>query len=153
MENLTPSRRSVVRGAAWSVPVISMAATAPVFAASADPITGFIEALKCPGNSTPGVRDAVVVAFTTRSQEDANALLAQANADLSVFKITGNGTVWDVKRVTLIGTTLYVVTVPRGNSANASGELKVEYTLRGTVYTDTYAYNGTSPDHDICGRV
>lgn len=29
-----PSRRSVVRGAAWSVPVVSMAATAPAFAAS-----------------------------------------------------------------------------------------------------------------------
>lgn len=30
-----PSRRSVVRSAAWSVPVISVAATAPAFAASA----------------------------------------------------------------------------------------------------------------------
>lgn len=29
-----PSRRSVVRGAAWSVPVVSMAATAPAYAAS-----------------------------------------------------------------------------------------------------------------------
>lgn len=30
----TPSRRSVVRGVAWSVPVVSVAATAPAFAAS-----------------------------------------------------------------------------------------------------------------------
>ncbi len=33
-ETVRPSRRSVVRGAAWSVPVISVAATAPAFAAS-----------------------------------------------------------------------------------------------------------------------
>lgn len=30
----TPSRRSVVRGAAWSVPVVAVAATAPAYAAS-----------------------------------------------------------------------------------------------------------------------
>lgn len=33
-ETVRPSRRAVVRGAAWSVPVVSMAATAPAFAAS-----------------------------------------------------------------------------------------------------------------------
>lgn len=33
-EPRTPSRRSVVRGVAWSVPVVSVAATAPAFAAS-----------------------------------------------------------------------------------------------------------------------
>lgn len=34
LETVRPSRRTVVRGAAWSVPVVSMAATAPAFAAS-----------------------------------------------------------------------------------------------------------------------
>lgn len=34
VETIRPSRRTVVRGAAWSVPVVSMAATAPAFAAS-----------------------------------------------------------------------------------------------------------------------
>ncbi len=33
-EHVSPSRRSVVRGAAWSVPVVAVAATAPAFAAS-----------------------------------------------------------------------------------------------------------------------
>jgi len=33
-EHMNPSRRSVVRGAAWSVPVVAVAATAPAFAAS-----------------------------------------------------------------------------------------------------------------------
>ena len=34
LDTVRPSRRSVVRGAAWSVPVVSLAATAPAFAAS-----------------------------------------------------------------------------------------------------------------------
>lgn len=34
LDTVRPSRRTVVRGAAWSVPVVSMAATAPAFAAS-----------------------------------------------------------------------------------------------------------------------
>ena len=33
-DRVNPSRRSVVRGAAWSVPVVAVAATAPAFAAS-----------------------------------------------------------------------------------------------------------------------
>lgn len=150
-----PSRRSIVRGVAWSVPVVSVAATAPVFAASADPITGFVEALKCPGNSTPGVRDAVVIAFTTRSLDDARTL---DRLDNDAWTITANGRTYDVKRTTLIGTTLYVVTVPRGNSANAEGILRVEYTItpkigKPTTYEAEFAYSGTAPDHNICGRV
>lgn len=34
MAELTPSRRTLVRGAAWSVPVVAVAATAPAYAAS-----------------------------------------------------------------------------------------------------------------------
>ena len=33
---LRPTRRTLVRGAAWSVPVVSIAAAAPAFAASCD---------------------------------------------------------------------------------------------------------------------
>lgn len=39
MAELAPSRRTLVRGAAWSVPVVAMAATAPAFAASCGSIT------------------------------------------------------------------------------------------------------------------
>lgn len=50
------SRRTIVRGAAWSVPVIAMAAPVPVFAASFPPviISGFTDAYKCPGQSAGG---------------------------------------------------------------------------------------------------
>lgn len=150
MSHPAPARRAVVRGAAWTIPVVATMATAPAFASSADPITGFIEALKCPGNSTPGVRDAVVVAFRTRSEADAQTL---AGLPLDAWTITGNGTTWDVKRVTLLGGVIYVVTVPRGNSANAAGSLSVDYTINGQAFSASFTYGGTSPDHDICGRV
>jgi len=143
-------RRSVVRGVAWTVPVVAVAVQAPVFAASADPITGFIEALKCPGKSTKDVPDAVVVAFSTRSVTDAEIL---AGLPLDAWTITGNGEVWDVKRVTRLGSTIYVVTVPRNNSANASGRLDLTYTIGAQTFAESFAYYGTAPDHDICGRV
>ncbi|RYB94653.1 hypothetical protein EUA93_10050 [Nocardioides oleivorans] len=38
-EPLRPSRRAMVRGAAWTVPVVAVAATAPAYAASACPTT------------------------------------------------------------------------------------------------------------------
>jgi hypothetical protein len=43
-EGLQPSRRTIVRGAAWSVPVIAAATTAPAFAASPcdTPLTGTV---------------------------------------------------------------------------------------------------------------
>lgn len=36
-----PTRRTLVRGAAWSVPVVSIAAAAPAFASSLTPSSGF----------------------------------------------------------------------------------------------------------------
>lgn len=40
--NLTTSRRTLVRGAAWSLPVVAVAATAPAYAASACPATTLV---------------------------------------------------------------------------------------------------------------
>lgn len=39
LEESRPSRRAITRGAAWSVPVIAVAATAPAYAASCDSTT------------------------------------------------------------------------------------------------------------------
>lgn len=146
---LSPSRRTVTRIGAWTVPVVAMAATAPAFAASVDPITGLAEALKCPGKST-GYEDSVVAVFNTRSLDDAMALAAVPIED---WAVTVNGIVWDVKRVTRLGTTIYVVTVPRNNSANGVGTLSVTYTLGTQTFVGQFAFDGTHPDHDICGRV
>ena len=149
---LQTNRRNLMRGTAWAVPVITVASAAPAFATSSvDPITGLAEAIKCPGKSTD-YENSVVVAFNTRSQDDAEALAALS---LGAWTITVNREIWDVKRTTRLGTTIYAVTVPRGNSANGVGTLVVTYTLGNPPqeFVGSFAFTGTHPDHDICGRV
>lgn len=51
-----PTRRTLVKGAAWSVPVVAMAGAAPAFAASGNPPTVAVGgACKLPGNSCGNV--------------------------------------------------------------------------------------------------
>ncbi|TQM63986.1 hypothetical protein [Humibacillus xanthopallidus] len=47
----SPSRRSVVKGAAWAVPAVAVAAAAPTVAASQGPLTFTGGACKLPGNA------------------------------------------------------------------------------------------------------
>lgn len=54
---MNPSRRSVAKGVAWTLPVLTVAAAAPSVAASSTlpPVTLIGKADKCPGNSdVPG---------------------------------------------------------------------------------------------------
>lgn len=46
------SRRTVVQGLAWTVPVVAVATSAPAFAASCDTFTFGPGSCKCPGQST-----------------------------------------------------------------------------------------------------
>jgi hypothetical protein len=55
----TPTRRNIVRGAAWTVPVVAIAATAPAFAASQS-CRPFAECKK-PGASQDNTKTYVVV--------------------------------------------------------------------------------------------
>lgn len=48
-------RRTVVRGAVWTAPVLAVAAAAPAFAASTDPILVVIRACKSAPNGQAGV--------------------------------------------------------------------------------------------------
>ena len=47
----SPSRRTVVKGAAWTMPAVLVAAPAPVVAASVAPLTFSGSACKLPGGS------------------------------------------------------------------------------------------------------
>ena len=109
---LQTNRRNLMRGTAWAVPVITVASAAPAIATSSvDPITGLAEAIKCPGKSTD-YENSVVVAFNTRSQDDAEALAALS---------------------------LGAWTITLGNPPQE--------------FVGSFAFTGTHPDHDICGRV
>ena len=48
-----PSRRTVAKGLAWSVPVVAVVSAAPAFAASCETFTFGAGSCKCPGQSTP----------------------------------------------------------------------------------------------------
>ena len=90
-----PSRRSVVKGAAWAVPAIAVASAAPTVAASAGFLTFTGSACKLPGNSSstfkgyvfellahnatgPLPRDAVTVI---------DSITIQGIADAGAFKV------------------------------------------------------------------
>jgi hypothetical protein len=55
MSSQQVSRRSIARGAAWSVPIVAIGVAAPAFAASASSpvITTAAKSCKCPGGGSP----------------------------------------------------------------------------------------------------
>ena len=59
------SRRTIARGAAWSVPIAAVATSAPAFAASCVPQVSFDldRSCKCPGQSSEGEEFVYYVAF------------------------------------------------------------------------------------------
>jgi hypothetical protein len=142
------SRRTIVRGTAWSVPVVAIAAHAPAFAASAPPIKlTYVEAIKCSGNSDPKDPKTYVFVFTADS--------VPAQGSVSSSTITINGDVFQVEKVVVDGTTVYVQTVSSTKSPNASGTLTISYTSGMPPVTQSlpFPYSGTNPDHGICAIV
>lgn len=138
------SRRTVVRGATWTVPVIAIAAQAPAFAASAPPIKlTYVTGVKCPGNSTPQGK-AYIFQFTADS--------VPAQGSIIGTSVTLNGTEIGVDHVSIVGTTIYLVTDKKGSSPNATGEVKFTYTsgMPAVTQTVTFNYNGTPPAQDLC---
>lgn len=141
------SRRSLVRGVAWTVPVVAVAANAPAFAASYPPVKlTFIGGEKCPGNSTSYNPKTYIFQF--------EADYAPAPGSVTAAVITVNGVVFTVERVTIIGTRIYFVTESSGNSANASGEGTFDYTsgMPPVTQTATFTYAGTPPAQSVCAR-
>jgi hypothetical protein len=142
------SRRTIVRGTAWSVPVVAIAAHAPAFAASAPPITlSYVEAIKCSGNSDPDDPKTYVFVFTADS--------APAQGSVSATTVTINNKVFVVEKVVISGTTIYVQSVPSKNSATGTGTLTISYTSGNppVLKAPSFDYSGTNPDHGICAIV
>lgn len=154
------SRRTVVRGAAWSVPVIAVAAPIPAFAASFPPviITGYTEAAKCPGRSAGGNENefTYIFTFTTTSNNVTPEMFTVAGAVVNI-----NGTIFPVKQIKTEaisggGTRIYVITVPGENSADGTGDLNFTYQSGSpsqTVTAGPFPYNGTHPNQQLCRTI
>jgi hypothetical protein len=152
----TYSRRTVVRGAAWSVPVIAVAAPIPAFAASYPPviITGYTDAYKCPGQSSGGNNNSYTYIFEFTAN---GTVTADQIAGLTVVI---NGVTFQVKFVNTVangsGTTLYVVTQASTNSADGAGTLSFTYQSGDPVQTVTagpFPYDGTHPNQTLCRTI
>lgn len=150
------SRRATIRSAVWGVPVISMMATAPVFAASTDPIIGIVDGQgsKCPGKSTDDP-NTVIITFLVDQRYVSD--FTDFTVD-NITKLTVNGIDIPVQRVVVEGIYVHVVTVPRENSADASGRLIFDYTIHpGTPqqqkFSGNFTYSGTHPNQALCKRI
>lgn len=141
--NLAPTRRTLVKGAAWSVPVISIVAAAPAFAASPEPvITTGPKSSKCPGNSTD---DPFTYIFTFG--------LSAVPTTFVATSLIINGQLFNVARVVIDGKTVHVVSVASSNSADADGNGSVTYKVNGVDHTYFFVYDGSHPNQALCKRI
>lgn len=129
-----PNRRTIVQGAAWTVPVVVVSTAAPAFATSPTPPNfGKLTACKIPGASgdlTKGYK------FTVPY----NGTLDQ----VSGLTLTLNGTFKTPECLSADGSnlTFYVVS---SSSADGSGTGTVEFMFGGQLYTQSFTYDGTRP--------
>ncbi len=154
------SRRSLVRGVAWSVPVVAVAVNAPAFAVSSPPviITGFTDAAKCPGKSAGGNDNefTYIFTFTTTTSGVTSAMFTAAGS-----LVTINDTVFTVERIETEplpggGTRVFVITVAGSNSADGTGDLVFTYTSGQPpqpVVAGPFPYDGTRPNKQLCVRI
>ena len=162
------SRRTVVRGAAWSVPVIAVAANAPAFAVSAGTVTfeSLGIACKLPGASCQGetgvvkgyvvrVRVCSTFAFpTTITIRDASVSL---NGEPATLFQVGTGTASEGCANVTTGT---VADPDAGQKADVTltfsqaGCCVVDFALEGEPNSQNVSILGTAPfSYDVPGQV
>ncbi len=128
------SRRTLVRGAAWSVPVVSVVAAAPAFAASIQPPNfGLLMSGKLPGKSTDvdfGYQ--FTVPFTGDASMITNIVLVLNDQQYPVSCLMTNGSVLAFQ-------------VRGTNSADGAGTGVINYEFNGQPMTATFDYDGTKP--------
>ena len=140
---MSVTRRTVVRGAAWTTPLIAVSVAAPAFAASVPPptIKGNSVGGKCPGQSTDFEWGFVIPVETTGPVET-----------LNVTNLVYNGQVLSPSEfcVSKASDTLFVISFDSTSSANGVGGGTFSYSLTyngGQVATGTrtFSYDGTNP--------
>jgi len=138
----SPSRRTVVKGAAWTMPAVLVAAPAPVVAASVAPLTFTGSACKLPGGSSDTYKGYVFELVATSA----------GGADNTVTVITG-------VTVDGIAEPHYAVSVKSGScTCSSCGSAPTNHqwctqsgagTQRVLLYTDGAA-SGTSSNSEVC---
>jgi hypothetical protein len=118
-DSAPPSRRSVVKGAAWAVPAVVVAGAAPTVAASAGPLTFTGGACKLPGNANDIFKGYLfeLAAVNTLGPLPTTGVTVITNVRLNGQLVTGFQVV--VKSATPAGTCTCAGCTPTGsNSCN-----------------------------------
>ena len=91
VESTSPSRRSVVIGAAWAVPAVVVAGAAPTVAASPGPINFTGNACKLPGNSQDIFKGYVfeLTAVNTPGPDPITGVTVISNVAINGVPVTG----------------------------------------------------------------
>lgn len=86
-----PSRRSVVKGAAWAVPAVVVAGAAPTVAASVGPLEFTGGACKLPGNSSDILKGYVfeLIATNTAGPNPTTAITVVSNVAINGTPVSG----------------------------------------------------------------
>jgi hypothetical protein len=133
-QSVKTGRRNVVRGAAWTIPVVAISATAPAFATSPTPPNfGKLTACKIPGASgdlTKGYK--FTVPYNGTLDQVTNLSLTLNGASKTTECLSADGS----------NLTFYVVS---SSSADGSGTGTVQFTFGGQLYTQSFTYDGTKP--------
>lgn len=139
------TRRTLTQGAAWSVPVIAVAAHAPAFAASTVIIVpgSEVKMTKCPGQSDKTDPWTYIATFITTG----------VASSVTVSSFTVNGVNFPVERVVVEGSTFHVVTQPSTNSADAEGAGLIFYNAGGGEQSFDFVYDGSHPNQQLCKRI
>jgi hypothetical protein len=155
------TRRRVVQGAAWSVPVIAIAAPVPAFAGASQGVLTFTgENCKLPGNSSDPWKQGAVYLFSASNTTavgitvDITSVLRSNSSlpatDVTVIRLSGSGL-----HCSPIGTTFPVAAGATGDRyalvtsdwpSSANGNLVVNYEVDDVAQTPaTGASNDLSP--------
>jgi hypothetical protein len=144
MKNRRPSRRTLLKGAAWAAPAVTLAAATPAFAASP------VEPSQDPAYFATGGRATYPTGggtgvFTLASLDnDNNAAVMPSDTILTITPSAGaNFTINSVTGGTLSGPDGNGVYTVTATASTTISEIKVNYTLGGPVGS-TVTFSGAS---------
>lgn len=148
-----PTRRTLVKGAAWSVPVIAVAGAAPAFAASGSVTLTQTGACKSPGNSCKSFPKGYKFTFNAVNTWPCEVTITSATISVTSGEAPGTLTVVTPFTVPAGTTPAFVVTVLASNSANRvfTAQLCYTYTVScretdAITECTTVNVTGTPPD-------
>lgn len=122
MTELRPTRRTVVRTAAWALPAVSIASAAPAFAASSDFTDLSTSTAPSPTRSSPTTIEVPATTFINTGNVVSRGISVRIEASIAITKIMAGPIDPSTVGVTItgLGTTVVTMAVPVDGLAAAT---------------------------------